>query len=307
MGNWKKHLLVMEVIKLSQNISISILSGKGGTGKTTIAVNMALSLDNVQLLDADVEEPNDYIFISPEIINKESESVMRLIPVVDDDKCTACRKCVDFCEYNALAMMLDNVLVFEEVCHSCGGCKIVCPEDAITEKEKELGKIRHDEQKDLDFWQGELNTGEEKAVPVIEKLKTKINYNKKVIIDSPPGTTCPTIEAIADTDYTLVVTEPSPFGVHDLNMVVEMLKNVNQPFAVIINRAEEDSNYLIEDYCRENDIQIVMKLPFSRKIAELYSRGETFLEEIEGWESKFKDLYKDIVEEVKNNERNYSN
>jgi MinD superfamily P-loop ATPase len=297
----------MEVVKLGQDISISILSGKGGTGKTTIAVNMALSLDNVQLLDADVEEPNDYIFISPEIINKDSEPVMRLIPEVDDDKCTACRKCVDFCEYNALAMMLDNVLVFEEVCHSCGGCKIVCPEDAITEKEKELGKIRHDEQKNIDFWQGELNTGEEKAVPVIEKLKNKINHNKKIIIDSPPGTTCPTIEAITDTDYTLVVTEPSPFGVHDLNMVVEMLKKVDQPFSVIINRAEEDSNYLIEDYCRENNINILMKVPFSRKIAELYSRGKAFVGEIEGWENKFKNLYEDIVEEVKNNERNYSN
>lgn len=290
-----------------QDISISILSGKGGTGKTTIAVNMALSLDNVQLLDADVEEPNDYIFISPEIINKDSEPVMRLIPEVDDEKCTACRKCVDFCEYNALAMMLDNVLVFEEVCHSCGGCKIVCPEDAITEKEKELGKIRHDEQKSIDFWQGELNTGEEKAVPVIEKLKTKINHNKKIIIDSPPGTTCPTIEAITDTDYTLVVTEPSPFGVHDLDMVVEMLKTVDQPFSVIINRAEEDSNYLIEDYCRENNINILMEVPFSRKIAELYSRGKVFVGEIEGWESKFKNLYKNIVEEVKSNERNYSN
>src|SRR6056297_4289489 len=169
----------MEVVKLSPNISISILSGKGGTGKTTIAVNMALSLDNVQLLDADVEEPNDYIFISPKIDYKDSKSVMRLIPVVDDDKCTACRKCVDFCEYNALAMMLDNVLVFEEVCHSCGGCKIVCPENAITEKESELGKLRHDSLDNLDFWQGELNPGEEKAVPVIEKLKTKLDRDKK--------------------------------------------------------------------------------------------------------------------------------
>lgn len=292
---------------MNEEISISILSGKGGTGKTTIAVNMALSLDNVQLLDADVEEPNDYIFISPEINKKDSESVMRLIPEVDDDKCTACRKCVDFCEYNALAMMLDNVLVFEEVCHSCGGCKIVCPEDAITEKEKELGKIRHDEQQDLDFWQGELNTGEEKAVPVIEKLKTKINLNKKIIIDSPPGTTCPTIEAITDTDYTVVVTEPSPFGIHDLKMVVEMLEKLDQPFAVIINRAEEDSNYLIRDYCTENNIKILMEVPFSRKIAELYSRGKVFVGEIEGWENRFKNLYNNIVEEVKNHERNYSN
>lgn len=283
---------------MAPEISLSILSGKGGTGKTTLAVNLALALENVQLLDADVEEPNDYLFISPEIESKETESVMRLIPEVDDDKCTACRKCVDFCEYNALAMMLDNVLVFEEVCHSCGGCKIVCPEDAITEKEKELGKLRHDSLPNLDFWQGELNTKEEKAVPVIEKLKTKIDRDKKVIIDSPPGTTCPTIEAITDTDFTIVVTEPSPFGLHDLKMVIEMLNDINQPFAVVINRAEADSDYLIEDYCQEKGIRVILKIPFSRQIAELYSEGIPFVSELDGWEEKLQKLYQEIREEA---------
>ena len=292
---------------MNQEILLSILSGKGGTGKTTLAVNLALALDNVQLLDADVEEPNDYLFVSPEIGEKEKESVMRLIPEVNDEKCTACRKCVDFCEYNALAMMLDKVLIFEEVCHSCGGCKIVCPENAITEKEKELGKLYHDSLDNLDFWQGELNPGEEKAVPVIEKLKTKIDHDKKVIIDSPPGTTCPTIEAIIDTDFTIVVTEPSTFGLHDLKMVVEMLNNLNQAFAVIINRSESDADYLIEDYCQENGINILLKIPFSRKIAELYSNGKPFVYELEGWEEKFKNLYRDIIEEAFNNERNNSN
>jgi MinD superfamily P-loop ATPase len=292
---------------VNKEISLSILSGKGGTGKTTLAVNLALALENVQLLDADVEEPNDYIFISPEIEKREVESVMRLIPEVNDDLCTACRKCVDFCEYNALAMMLDNVLVFEEVCHSCGGCKIVCPENAITEKEKELGKIRHHQLDNLDFWQGELNTGEEKAVPVIEKLKSKIDHSKKTIIDSPPGTTCPTIEAITDTNFTVVVTEPSAFGLHDLKMVVEMLKQIDQPFAVIINRAEADSDYLIKKYCQQKEIKVLLKIPFSRKIAELYSNGIPFVNQIEGWESKFKGLYQKILEEAGKYERNNSN
>lgn len=292
---------------MKKNISLSILSGKGGTGKTTLAVNLALALDNVQLVDADVEEPNDYLFISPQIETKRKESVLRLIPEVNAEKCTTCRKCVDFCQYNALALMLDNLLVFEEVCHSCGGCKLVCPENAISEKEKELGKIYHDRLEKIDFWQGELNTGEEKAVPIIRKLKTKINKNKKVIIDSPPGTTCPTIEAIIESDFTVIVTEPSIFGLHDLKMVVEMLNNLNQPFAVIINRAEKDSDYLIEDYCQQNGINILFKIPFSRKIAELYSVGKAFVTEIDGWRQKFKDLYNLILEEALKNERNNSN
>jgi len=158
--------------------------------------------------------------------------------------------------------------------------------------------LRHDSLSNLDFWQGELNTKEEKAVPVIEKLKTKIDRDKKVIIDSPPGTTCPTIEAITDTDFTIVVTEPSPFGLHDLKMVIEMLNEIEQPFAVVINRAEADSDYLIEDYCQEEGIKIMLKIPFSRKIAELYSEGIPFVDKLEGWDEKLQQLYQEIREEA---------
>jgi len=273
---------------------ITVLSGKGGTGKTTVATNLALSLVNSQLLDADVEAPNSYIFINPQF-EEEYEEVNRAIPVIDKDKCTLCRRCVDFCEYNALALMLDKVLVFPELCHSCGGCKRICPEGAITEENKELGKIRWDiSGKDPEFWQGELNIGEETAVPVIEQLKEHANNEKNVIIDAPPGTTCPTIEAAIDSDYVILVTEPTPFGLHDLKMAVEVMKELKIPFGVIINRSEEGADSIIENYCNNEDIKILLRIPFDRKIAELYSKGIPFMEEMPEWKDKFQKLYAEI-------------
>ncbi len=275
-------------------MKITILSGKGGTGKTTVATNLVLSLDNVQLLDADVEEPNSYIFLKTEF-GEEFEPVKRAVPVINEEKCTACRKCVDFCEYNALTMMLDKVLVFPEICHSCGGCKRVCPEGAITEKNRELGKVKRDiSGNEPEFWQGELNIGEETAVPVIEKLKEHINEEKTVIIDAPPGTTCPTIEAAIDSDYCLLVTEPTPFGLHDLQMVVEVMKEINKPYGVIINRSEDEADYLIEEYCRNNNIPILLKIPFERRIAELYSNGTPFVQEFPKWKEKFGQVFEEL-------------
>lgn len=279
-------------------MKITVLSGKGGTGKTTVATNLALSLENVQLLDADVEEPDSYIFLKPEF-GEEYEPVKRTVPVIDEDKCTACRKCVDFCEYNALAMMLDKLLVFPEICHSCGGCMRICPEKAITEKEREIGKIRWDESgKEVEFWQGELNIGEESSVPVIEQLKKHINDEKTVIIDAQPGTTCPTVEAAIDSDYCLLVTEPTPFGLNDLKMAVEMIKGIGKPCGVIINRSEEGYNHIIEDYCKEEEIPVLMKIPFNRRIAELYSVGIPFVEELSGWKERFQELYTRIKEAI---------
>ncbi len=278
---------------------ITILSGKGGTGKTTVATNLALSLENVQLLDADVEEPNSYIFIKPEF-TEEYEAVLRAIPVIDDEKCTACKQCVDFCEYNALALMLDKVLVFPEICHSCGGCKRICPEGAIREEDRELGKIRSDiSGEGIDFWQGELNIGEETAVPVIEQLKEHINDDENVIIDAPPGTTCPTIEAVADSDFSLLVTEPTPFGLSDLKMTVEMMKEIKQPFGVIINRSEGDKDIEVEDYCAQENISVMLKIPFDRKIAELYSNGIPFVQEMPEWKEKFKKLFDEFKGAIK--------
>ena len=288
-------------------MNITVLSGKGGTGKTTVSTNLALSLENVQLMDADVEEPDSYIFINPDF-NEDYIPVNRKIPVINEEKCTGCRKCVDFCEYNALAMMLDEVMVFPEVCHSCGGCEIVCPENAITEKDRELGKLKYDKEVQkgkIEFWQGEMNIGEESSTPVIEALKERIKNNKTTIIDAPPGTTCPTIEATVDSDFALLVTESTPFGLNDLQMSVEVMREVNIPFGVIINRSEEGEDSLIEDYCKKENIDILMKIPFDRKIAELYSEGIAFVKEMEEWKEKFKELFSVIEGEI--DEKNNSN
>lgn len=191
-------------------MKITVLSGKGGTGKTTVATNLALSLDNVQFIDADVEEPNSYIFVKPDFADR-SELVLREVPEIDEEKCTNCQQCIDFCEYNALALFGDNLMVFPKLCHSCGGCKHICPEEAITAKDRKTGEIRWDPDiNGLEFWQGELNIGEISAVPVIEKLKEYTNEDKTVIMDAPPGTTCPTVEAVTDSDYCILVTEPTP-------------------------------------------------------------------------------------------------
>ena len=284
-------------------MKITVLSGKGGTGKTTVATNLALSLNNVQLMDADVEEPDDYVFFHPDF-GEEYIPVNRLVPEINENKCTGCRKCVEFCEYNALAMMGDNVLVFPEICHNCGGCKLVCPTDAITEKKREIGKIQKDTSGKIEFWQGELNVGEELAVPVIEKLKEYIDHEKTLIMDAPPGTTCPTIEAAVDSDYCILVTEPTPFGLNDLKMAVDVLKEIDIPFGIIINRAEEEHDHIIEDYLNKEGIPLLLKIPFKRKIAELYSDGIPFVKELSVWKSRFQELYntiKGVVENEKDN------
>ena len=276
-------------------MQITVLSGKGGTGKTTVSTNLALSLPNVQFFDADVEEPNSYLFIKPDFTDK-SKSVLRKIPEVNQEKCTACRACVDFCEYNALAMLGDEVLVYPEVCHSCGGCKHICPEGAITEQDKEAGEINWDldARADLEYWQGKMKIGEESSIPIIEELKKEIKPEKNVVLDAPPGTTCPTIEAAVDSDYCILVTEPTPFGLHDLKMAVEVVKEIGKPYGIIINRAEAGENEIIEDYAAEKNIDILLKIPFQRQIAELYSDGIPFVEELPEWEEKFQAVFADI-------------
>ena len=275
---------------------ISIASGKGGTGKTTIATNLALSLGKVQVIDCDVEEPNANIFFNAEI--KEREDVTVEIPEIDKEKCNYCGKCSEFCAYNALAVVPSDVLVFPELCHSCGGCAIVCPQNAINWKRKPVGKIEHGVTNGVDFYHGLLNVGEIQAVPVIKALKKKIGKEGNVIIDAPPGTSCPVIESINGSDYCILVTEPTPFGFHDLKLAIAVVRHLYIPFGIIINR-DGVGDKKVEMYCQTEKIPILMKIPHSEEIANLYSMGIPFVKKLPEWHERFTELFRRIQEEVR--------
>lgn len=274
---------------------VSIASGKGGTGKTTVATNLALSIEDAQLIDCDVEEPNANVFLKADI--EEVEEVGVDIPEIDEEKCDNCGKCSEFCRYNALAVLPSKVLVFPGLCHSCGGCKIVCPRDAISWKKVPIGKIEHGRAGGFDFYHGILNIGEIKTIQLLKALKKKIDKKKDVILDSPPGTSCPVIETISASDYCILVTEPTPFGLHDLKLAVDVVRNIGIPFGVIINR-DGVGNEKVEQYCRNENIPILMKIPHSREIAHLYSEGIPFVLEMEEWRNKFREMFYRIKEEV---------
>ncbi|MEA3254470.1 MAG: ATP-binding protein [Candidatus Altiarchaeota archaeon] len=272
---------------------IAVASGKGGTGKTTVAVNMALSLSNIQLIDCDVEAPNSNLFLNLKLEKIGDVSIK--IPVVDEEKCTHCGECSRLCQYNALAVLPDNVMVFKELCHGCGLCKIACPKGAITEGDRVIGVIEKGGD-GIEFLHGVLNIGEAMSTPLIKKLKDNINKEKTVILDVPPGTACPVIEAISNTDYCLLVTEPTPFGLYDLKIAVELCRSMGVEFGVIINQdgiGNSDTN----DFCIREEIPILLRIPYDRRIAELYSEGIPFVREMPEWRDKFRGLYKKIMNE----------
>lgn len=274
---------------------ISVASGKGGTGKTTIATSLALSLSNVQLLDCDVEEPNCHIFIKP--ILESRDPVFIPVPEVNQDKCDGCSRCQEVCAYNAIAVVNKEVLIFSELCHGCGSCTYFCPNDAIEEKNKKIGIIEIGRKGGFQFVHGKLDVGMMMSPPVIRAVKKHINKKKTVIVDAPPGTSCPVITAIKDTDFVILVTEPTPFGLNDLVLAVEVVRKLKIPFGVIINRSDL-GNKETDEYCIRENIPILMRIPFSIKIAEIYSRGDLVVKELPEYREEFQGLYKKIKEIV---------
>ncbi|MBE9573850.1 MAG: ATP-binding protein [Proteobacteria bacterium] len=276
---------------------ISIASGKGGTGKTTIATNLAVALGpGVNLLDCDVEEPNDHIFIQPEVTYTERVSLK--VPQVDMDKCTLCGRCQDICQFQAIVVVGKSVLTFPELCHSCGGCVEVCPEDAITEIDREMGVFEGGHRDSLEFSYGRLFVGQVMAVPVIERVRAAVQPDKVNIIDAPPGTSCPVISSVKGTDFVILVTEPTPFGLNDLKLAVGMVKILNIPHGILINCSDLGDTKVTE-YAEQEHIPILMEIPFDRQIAETYSRGKLLVEELPDWKAKFIHLYEKITDLVR--------
>jgi len=280
---------------------ISIASGKGGTGKTTVSTNLACVLPApVTILDCDVEEPNSHLFLNPTFTDR--EDVIAPIPEVDDAKCTYCKRCMEICRFGAIAVAGERVLIFPELCHSCGGCTAICPEDAIIEKDRILGIIETgfvepgltDQGKDsgekIKFVHGLMDIGQVMAPPIIRQVRTHADPKGLTIIDAPPGTSCPVIASMKGVDFVLLVTEPTPFGLHDLTLAVETVKILDIPHGLIINRAGM-GNDDVKTYAQEQGIPILMEIPFDRRIATAYSKGELIISCLPEYKEKFIQLY----------------
>ncbi len=276
---------------------ISVASGKGGTGKTTVATNLALSIENAEYYDCDVEEPNGHLFLKP-VISEEKNAVMPC-PTFDENSCSFCGKCRDICSYNAIAVLPGEngregkVLHFQHLCHGCGACGYFCPENAITEIDKPIGVIQWGQSGSLNFNHAKLNIGEIMSPAVIRQLKKSIQEKIVTIIDSPPGTSCPVISAVKGSDYCILVTEPTPFGLNDLKLAVEVIEKLGIPFGVVINKSDTGDGKT-EEYCNERNIPILLKIPFSRELARLYSSGEPVAAKNPGYRDIFRKLYTDI-------------
>ena len=269
-------------------MKIAIASGKGGTGKTTISVALALVAPQpVHLLDCDVEEPNAHIFLRVEDVD--STPVTVPVPRIDEGKCLACGKCAAICQFNAIVSLGSQALVFPELCHSCGGCAMVCPSGAITETGEKIGSIDSGRYGHITLVQGRMSVGQAMSGPIIRAVKRHVPFGGLTIIDSPPGTSCPMIMAVLDADYVILVTEPTPFGLNDLKLAVETVRELGIPFGVVVNRADAGDSRVV-DYCAKEMINILLQIPQDRKVAEAYSRGESIVAAMPGLDGSLREV-----------------
>ncbi len=276
-------------------MKIAVLSGKGGTGKTTLSVNLFAQLNDVVLLDTDVEEPNSHIFLDMKEIGE--IDVVKKYPIVDDVKCNLCGACGEICQFNAIIPAKSRVMVFADLCHDCGGCKMVCKQNAIIYAEKSMGTITHYKSgENKDFYSGILRIGEVSGVKIIEELRALSYNNVTQIVDSPPGTSCATVASIEEVDYAIIVTEPTPFGLSDMKMVVEMLRNMGIPFGVVINKAGLVFDE-IHQYLSNEKIEILEEIPFKKQYARFYAQGKMISNEDEDYRMKIKNIITKVLGE----------
>jgi MinD superfamily P-loop ATPase len=280
-------------------MKLAVASGKGGTGKTSVSVNLAVAVaeeERTTLVDCDVEAPNAHLYLHPEI--DERWTVSKAVPVVDELRCTHCTACVSACEYHAIAFMAEHALVFDELCHGCGRCSLVCPSGAITERDHPLGVIERGAARALAFAQGRLHIGEAMASPIIRRLKRSVPETTWTIFDSPPGTGCPVITTLHGADVAVLVTEPTPFGLHDLRAAVGVVRSLGIPAGVVINR-DGIGDRQVDAYCNAQGLPVLLRIPFDRAIAEIGAEAWVLIEEEPEWRAKFLDLADRIRELIR--------
>lgn len=269
---------------------IAVASGKGGTGKTTVAVNLALVIAesrSVEFLDTDVEEPNAHIFLNPTFT--ESEEVSIAVPSVDERLCTHCGRCGEVCAFGAIMAVNDRVLVFADMCHGCGGCTLLCPQRAVSETPRTIGVVDRGHAGKMRFVRGKLNAGEPMSPPVIRGVKSGLGCVPITIIDVPPGTSCPMVESVRGSDFCLLVTEPTPFGLHDLRLAIEVVRKLGIPAGVVVNRSDIGGP-IVQDYCDLAGVPVLMSLPFDRQMAQAYADGIPAISVISSWRERFVEL-----------------
>jgi len=292
--------ILVLISDMSKKSVIAVASGKGGTGKTTIATNLARYLANlgkkVRYLDCDVEEPNGHIFLKPQITDRQPVTVH--VPEVNLEKCTACGKCGEICQFSAILCIKENVLTFEQLCHSCGGCWRICPAGAIEPKPLRIGDIEFGKAGDIDFVAGRLEIGHVRTPAMIREVKKNTGKGDLTIIDVPPGTSCPVVEAVKGTDFVLLATEPTPFGLNDLKLAVGLVREMNLPFAVVVNRCNLGDTHLYQ-YCRQEIIEVALEIRDDRRIAEAYSVGKMIVDALPEYQEDFARLYETVSKAIK--------